>query len=188
MRFPASIAALAALALSPVVYGAPGDSFEGAARDAWLTGKIEMAFTLNQHLNPFAIDTSVEDGVVMLEGEVTSDIDRDLAKNVAASVDGVVEVKNELTVDSEALRSRNAEERRDFPSWFDDATTTAAVKTRLIANTNTKGLQIDVDTRDDVVTLSGRVASAEQKSLAGEIAQGTRDVRDVRNLLVVDDS
>ena len=59
-----------------------------------------------------------------------------------------------------AAASRN--EHRDFPSWLDDATTTAAVKSRLIANSNTKDLQIDVDTRDDVVTLSGRVATGER--------------------------
>ena len=73
-------------------------------------------------------------------------------------------------------------------SNFDDATTTAAVKSRLIANTNTKCLQIDVDTRNDVVTLSGRVATGEQKELAEQIAGNTRDVDSVRNLLVVDES
>lgn len=59
---------------------------------------------------------------------------------------------------------------RSFFKWVDDATTTAAVKTRLVGNDNTKGLQIDVDTSSDVVTLSGRVASAQETQLAEEIA------------------
>jgi osmotically-inducible protein OsmY len=38
------------------------------------------------------------------------------------------------------------------------------------------------------VTLSGRVQSDEEKSLAAEIARNSSDVEDVRNNLVVDPS
>jgi osmotically-inducible protein OsmY len=78
--------------------------------------------------------------------------------------------------------------RRNFPTWFDDATTTAAVKSKLVRNSSTTGLEIDVDTREDVVTLSGSVKSDEEKQLAEQLARNTGDVKDVRNLLVVDDS
>jgi osmotically-inducible protein OsmY len=54
-----------------------------------------------------------------------------------------------------------------------------------MGNPNTKGMQIDVDTRGDVVTLSGEVASSEEKSLAEELTRNTGDVKDVRNQLVV---
>jgi len=171
----------------------PSDGFKGAARDAWLTGKVEMAFALNSELNPFAIDTSIENGVARLTGMVESDIDRDLAGEVAKSIEGVTMVKNELKVDAmqhaTSSRGRSAsDEHRDFPTWFDDATTTAAVKSKLIANANTKGLQIDVDTAEDVVTLSGTVSSEEQRQLAEQLARNTGDVKAVRNHLVVDDS
>jgi hyperosmotically inducible protein len=165
-----------------------GASFRGEVRDAWITGKLEMAYTLNEHLNPFAIDSDVDGGMVTLTGMVESDIDRDLAAEIAKSVDGVVRVSNELTLGMpKAEQGGVAAERegRNFPTWFDDATTTAAVKTRLIRNANTQGLEIDVDTNEDVVTLSGSVDSNEQKDLAGEIAGNTGDVKGVRNLLVV---
>ena len=42
-----------------------------------------------------------------------------------------------------------------------------------------------VDTRGDVVTLSGEVASAEEKQLAEELARNTGDVKQVHNQLVV---
>jgi osmotically-inducible protein OsmY len=54
-----------------------------------------------------------------------------------------------------------------------------------MGNPNTQGMQIDVDTRGDVVTLSGEVASSEEKSLAEELTRNTGDVKDVRNQLVV---
>ena len=170
------------------------DTFSGTARDAWITGKIETVFTLNRHLNPFTIDTDVENGIAMLSGSVESDIDRDLAVELAKNVDGVVEVRNEIVVEGETARAKKETDDtaradgRSFTTWVDDATTTAAVKTRLIANSNTQGLDIDVDTMGDIVTLSGHVDSDEQKTLAAEIAKSTGDVRDVRNNLVVDAS
>lgn len=165
--------------------------FEGAAHDAWLTGKIETIYTLNRHLNPFSIDTDVDNGVVHLTGTVKSDIDRDLAGELAKGVTGVVDVVNDLEVDTKAVaeeRGQSASKRRDFGSWVDDATTTAAVKSKLIGNSNTKGLKIDVDTRDDVVTLSGRVKTEAEKTLAEEIARNTGDVKAIHNNLVVDPS
>jgi hyperosmotically inducible protein len=180
-------AAAAALSLTSLsVLAASSNTFKGATKDAWITGKVETAFVLNPHLNPFAISTDVENGVVHLMGIVQSDIDRDLAVQVAKGVEGVVAVKSDLKVDNQVKPAKAEGQRRDFGSWVDDATTTAAVKSKLVANTNTEGLKIDVDTNDDVVTLSGRVASAQERDLAGEIAKNTGDVKAVRNNLVVD--
>jgi hyperosmotically inducible periplasmic protein len=166
-------------------------SFEGATQDAWITGKIETVYTLNRYLNPFRIDTDVANGIVTLTGTVESDIDRDLAGELAKGIDGVVDVENQLVVDASHRPNHDAAVeteagRRDFGTWVDDATTTAAVKSKLLANPNTEGLQIDVDTSHDVVTLSGRVDSDEQKNLAEELARNTGDVDDVHNQLVVD--
>ena len=187
-RLSTAIVSLAAFASTAAIAEA-SNSFEGAAKDAWLTGRIETMYLLNEHLNPFSISTDVENGVVMLEGTVDSEIDRDLAGALAKNVDGVTKVENQLVVDAaaeSAARQDRQDGRRDFGSWVDDATTTAAVKSRLIRNSSTKGLEIDVDTRDDVVTLSGRVNSDEEKQLAAEIALHTSDVSEVTNNLVVD--
>lgn len=173
---------------------AHADDFEGAARDAWITGKVETVLLLNRHLNNFAIDTDTENGTVTLTGSVESDIDRDLAVSLAEGVEGVDEVRDQLTIDGEGARvvARDTEEADDehdgrtFGTWVDDATTTAAVKSKLVANAETKGLEIDVDTYEDVVTLSGRVQSDQVKDLAASIAMNTGDVRDVHNNLVVD--
>ena len=168
--------------------GYASDAYEGEVKDAWIAGKIETIYTLNRNLNPFDIDTSVENGVVMLEGIVENDIERDLAVELAKEVDGVTEVKNGLSIQAgtRAQRESAANTRRDFGTWVDDATTTAAVKSRLVSNSNVKGLQIDVDTNNDIVTLSGRVSTDTQKQLAEQLAQNVRDVHEVKNNLVVD--
>jgi hyperosmotically inducible protein len=165
------------------------ESFTGASRDAWIAGKIETVYALNRHLSPFSINTDVENGVAHLTGSVESDIDRDLAEELAKGIDGVTEVNNELMVDAQSKSQAGDAERpssRGFGAWVDDVTTTAAVKSRLIANENIKGLSINVTTEQDVVTLSGRVTSDEQSDLAEEIASNTADVSDVKNNLVVD--
>lgn len=170
------LAALPALAAKP--NGQPGD--------AWIQGKIETVFALNRHLDGYAIDANVNNGVVHLTGKVENDIDRDLAGELAKGVDGVVSVKNDLAiVEHSRVTTANSGEHRQFGRWVDDATTTAAVKTKLLADKNIAGTKINVDTRGDVVTLSGEVQSSEAKQLAEQIAKNTGDVKQVRNQLTI---
>jgi len=174
--------------------------FSGDARDAWITGKLEAVYALNPHLDAFSIKTETTAAKVHLTGTVDSDIDRDLAGELAKGIDGVVSVDNDLVVKSGTRsttphaatatakpsdKSTAANGDRPFGVWVDDATTTAMVKSKLLADPNIKGTKIDVDTRSDVVTLSGTVGSREQKELAEKIAKNTGDVKQVKNQLVV---
>ena len=158
---------------------------QGAAKDAWIDGRLESVYALNRHLSAFAIDTDVDNGVVRLTGQVQSDIDRDLAGELAKGIDGVVKVNNQLDIAADAHAPPRKGEDRSFGVWIDDVTTTARVKSKLLANPNTKGMQIHVDTRNDVVILSGEVASSEERSLAEELARNTGYGKDVRNELIV---
>jgi osmotically-inducible protein OsmY len=67
-----------------------------------------------------------------------------------------------------------------------DKATTAAVKTKLLADTKVGGLAIDVDTKDNVVTLTGKVHSAAERTEAVRLAKTTTGVKSVVNKLVVD--
>jgi hyperosmotically inducible periplasmic protein len=66
---------------------------------------------------------------------------------------------------------------------LDDATVTAKVKTALIADPGIKGMAIDVDTAQNVVTLSGTVASEDARKQAERIARQTEGVKEVKNNL-----
>lgn len=165
------------------------DQIQQQTRDAWLDGKLESALLFNQHLNSFEIDTEVKHGTAYLTGAVDSDIDKDLAGEVAKSIEGIEEVKNKLTVDREAAtaarESESFEQRSEWRQALSDATMTAMVKSRLLFNDNTSGMDINVDSRNGVVTLSGTVESDEEAALAAEIAGNIEDVRDVENRLQV---
>ena len=71
---------------------------------------------------------------------------------------------------------------------IDDAGITAAVKTAFATDPDVRALSIDVDTRDGMVTLSGRVGSAAERARAEDIARRTDGVKAVHNELTVGNS
>jgi osmotically-inducible protein OsmY len=183
-----AIATATLTATAPAFAGQQAGDWEGELKDAWLDGKLETSYTLNRYLNPLDIETDVENGVVLLTGTVDSEIDRELAEEIAKGTKGVSEVVNELEV-VKTDRSELAEDTEsaldDFEQRFSDATTTARVKFALLANESTEGLDIDVDTRQGVVTLEGEVASDQAMELAERIAANAEGVNEVDNKLRV---
>ena len=68
---------------------------------------------------------------------------------------------------------------------IDDAAITTKVKAALMAEPGLRSLEINVDTRDNVVTLNGTVDSQEKKQRAMQLAQGVEGVKSVSDNLVV---
>lgn len=68
---------------------------------------------------------------------------------------------------------------------LDDAAITTKVKTALIGEPGLKALQIDVDTANGVVTLSGNVDSPTNVDRATQVAQAIQGVKSVDNRLTV---
>ncbi len=171
------------IALSPMTAFADDGDTSRQLSEARQEGSVVTAIALNRHLNPFKIDVEVENGTAVLTGEVESDVDRDLAEEVAMSVDGVQKVDNQLTVDRDAERTERDD--KSMSQRFDNATTTASVKSKLLWNSNTEGLDINVTTMNGVVTLDGVAQSEEAKDLAERLAANTDGVRDVENNITV---
>lgn len=68
---------------------------------------------------------------------------------------------------------------------LDDASITAAIKTKLLADERTKGFDINVDTAKGRVTLRGGADSVASKNAANDIASTTDGVIAVDNQLIV---
>ncbi len=66
---------------------------------------------------------------------------------------------------------------------IDDATLTATVKSKLVADKATNVLRIDVDTNRGTVYLNGIVETADQRARAEEIARRVDGVKGVVNNL-----
>jgi osmotically-inducible protein OsmY len=194
----AALGALATVGSTPTAFAQGDDATmeqrsdqaRVALKDAWIDGRLEATFLFNEHLNSFDIATEVNNGVVRLDGAVESEVERDLAGQIARSIDGVRGVENELTVNASGVRqARNSDAGREaqgFRQAVLDATLTARIKSKLLANGNVSGLAVDVDSHGGGVTLSGVVASEEEKELIASIAINTEGATSVNNRLTVE--
>ena len=84
----------------------------------------------------------------------------------------------EIKADASAAAARAGE-------LASDASTTAAVKAKLVTDTELSALQINVDTKDGAVTLTGPAPNAAAKSRAETIAKSVKGVNAVHNNLAV---
>ncbi len=171
------------IGLAPfAAYAAEGDASRELS-EARQEGSIWTAFALNRHLNPFTIDVDVENGSAKLTGKVETDVERDLAEQIALGIEGVKKVDNQLTLDP-AFEAKASTEP-NLSQRFDDATLVATVKSKLLWNSNTEGLDINVNADNGKVSLTGNAQTAEAKELAGRLAANTDGVRAVNNQLSV---
>lgn len=155
--------------------------------DARIENSIETAYLLSEPLSFYDLDVSVNNGVVTLKGAVESKIDAKLATDIAHSAADVRSVENELKIEPGSRKAPSGVESESarFMQRVKDANVTAKVKSQLLWNSKTEGLNIDVDTEKGLVTLSGDVASREEAKLAVKLAADTEGVRKVKNNLKV---
>ena len=168
------------------------NKWEKGAKDAWIDGKAEATLLFNGNLDSFDINTDVKDGNVVLTGKVENTVDKKLAEELVANIDGVMSVDNKLTVvaaddDMDGDMSDDIENSVDEgTSELTDAKIATVIKTRLLMDTDISGFDIDVDVENGVVVLTGEVDSDAERDLAVEIAKNASDVKDVEsNLRVV---
>ena len=90
-------------------------------------------------------------------------------------------VKTEEYGHDAKVKTENAAEKTG--EVITDAAITSEVKTKFLAEPGVSGLNINVDTNDHVVTLSGNVKSKAEAAKAMSIARGTKGVKRVVNHL-----
>ena len=77
------------------------------------------------------------------------------------------------------------QEERSVGETLDDQAIVTSVKTKLLANSDVSGLDINVDSFKSVVTLKGVVETVEEREKALEIARDTNGVKGVRSQLFI---
>jgi hyperosmotically inducible periplasmic protein len=85
---------------------------------------------------------------------------------------------------TDKVAAKTSEAASKTAEVMDDTALTAKVKAAILAEPGLRSLQIGVETRDAVVTLSGAVDSPPLKERARQVAQGVAGVRDVVDNLV----
>lgn len=78
-----------------------------------------------------------------------------------------------------------ARDQQSVGSYVDDSAITAAVKAKMAEDKNVSATAISVETLKGTVQLSGFAKSQAEKDRAENIARNTKDVKAVRNSIVV---
>ena len=196
--------------------------------NATIVTKIKAKLVADSATRGFNINVDAQNGVVTLRGTAPSEGAKAKAEEIARSIRGVTEIKNELLVGeaslnpqtttaraaqavkkgeqeageaweatkdktSQAVQAGKQEAGEAWEATKDktsqavqagkqgtgDAWISAKVKSRLMANTETRGLGIHVTTEKGIVTLVGTVPSKAIRKQAIELAKGVQGVKKV---------
>jgi len=155
---------------------------------------VEKHLKADRSLDDSSISVkSVDKGVVSLTGKASSLDDNERALYCALSQPGVVRVSSKIdvsdTLPDEDFRTEEAAKpatgQRTVGGVASDLWITSATKMKLAADSRTPATEINVDSRDGVVTLFGMVPTQKSKSAAAEIAKGVAGVKRVENQIEV---
>ena len=111
-----------------------------ANSDAWLRAKVKATLLFHRSVSAGNTEVDVKDGIVTLRGNATNQAQKDLTTEYAKDVEGVKDVRNEMTVSKTSKKThRTAGEK------IDDASITAQVKMALLLHRSTSALNTRVD-------------------------------------------
>ena len=159
--------------------------------DPGITSSVKSKLIADEVVKARDINVDTRDRVVTLTGTVQSPIEESRAIEIARNTKGVADVVDKMSVASAEPGATPTTGRLDTSSATSvggavaDATITSDIKARLLADADLNGQKIDVNTHDRVVTLSGAVATLEQKSKAVELAGKADNVVRVEDNLLM---
>lgn len=156
----------------------------GLVVNARQEAQIWTTYALSPYLRANDLSVSVVDGKATLTGNVEEDVHKELAGEIAAGVTGIDKVDNQIIVDAN-YKAADRGDKRGYGDMIDDATITAAVKSKLLWSKHTEGMDTKVVTNGGKVVLTGTVASQQAKQQAEQLAKNTDGVRSVDNKLQI---
>lgn len=162
-----------------------GFTGERAAKDsdAWLVTKVKTTLLFHRNVSASQTEVSAKNGKVTLQGEATSQAQRELTTEYAADVEGVKDVKNKMTVSkSPKLPNDTMGEK------IDDASITAQVKMTLLFHRSTSANNTKVETNEGIVTLGGKARNSAEKDLVTKLVTNINGVKSVANNMTIDGS
>ena len=173
---------------------------------AWITAKVQSQYYLNPSLKPWRIEVDTSSsGAVTLSGTVDSDADRDEAVRIARTTEGVSAVHENLRVqprtvattgtikdttdvknDAREVKDDARSAARKTAEAVDDSWITMKIQSKFFLDDDVRARNIDVETRNGMVTLKGAVQSEGERQHALAVARSTNGVTMVHDSLVVD--
>ena len=151
--------------------------------DMWIGRKVKLTLLFHRNVSATTTTVEVKEGIVTLRGKASSMAQKELTTEYANDIEGVNEVKNQMTVaDVPEPAERTAGER------LDDASVTAQVMTALLTHRSTSSFKTKVETRDGEVMLTGIAKNAAEKSLVTKLVADIYGVTSVKNQMTIEET
>jgi hyperosmotically inducible protein len=143
------------------------------------------------------VDADADRNAVTISGDVPTQALRTRAVEAAKAAHAGVVVTDKIDVEpgiversafdddmAREARARAATASESVGDSLDDAWIHAKIRSKLLAEGEFPGGSLNVDVKDNVVTLRGSVSTSEDKAKAEQLAKATDGVKSVRNQLV----
>jgi hyperosmotically inducible periplasmic protein len=149
-----------------------------AISDTAITAQVKTKLATDSNIKSSDISVTTVNGVVTLEGSVDDAAAKSAAERTAKSVTGVTSVSNRLSTPSGSMTAMKttAEDAQDAMS---DTWITTKVKSLLLADSDAKGFDVKVETRDGIVILEGELETQAAIAHVRDIAAGVEGVKSV---------
>lgn len=168
----------------PGVASAEGQTAGQRLDDATITAEVKARILADETSRGININVDTSNGSVTLRGTAPTEAAKLRAEAIAADVDGVKQVNNDLLIGDSSVNPQTATAKardaaKDGAAAASDSWITSKVKTQLLADDDVKGSDITVSTTDGIVTLSGVVSTESMRRQATAIASKVEGVKKV---------
>ncbi|MCC5888526.1 MAG: BON domain-containing protein [Gammaproteobacteria bacterium] len=157
-------------------------TMDSAASDASILSRVEANLAGEGALSNSSsdVDVSIANGVVTLTGEVADAAAKTAAERAARAVDGVRSVRNDLTLSSRrTTSSSDSYGPNELGDAMSDSWITTQVKAELLSDDLSSGFDVEVETVDGWVTLTGTLVDRAAIDHVRTIVEGVDGVRGV---------
>jgi len=169
--------AVAADAPAPTAHS---DGLVATLDDTAITAKIKSKLMGEKSLGKSEISVTTTNGVVTLTGHAINSTAKSLAESDAKSVEGVKSVDNSLVTYSHSkTEAKTKKAVAKTGHAMSDSWITTKVKSEILADSVSKGFDVNVTTTHGVVVLKGKLANSDAiehvKDIAGKV-EGVKSV------------
>lgn len=164
-------------------------SFSQKLHDASITAALKTRLLTNRNTHGMAISVETQGNVVTLSGSVASEKESKLSERIALGTAGVRQVKNNITVQTNAADIANARaklgESKDIATAVTDSWISTQARAFLTFSNDYPGSDVSVSSINGTVTLEGFARDAQQRSLIEKEVLDIVGVQSVVNKLAI---
>jgi hyperosmotically inducible protein len=156
---------------------AHSDSAGAAMSDSAITAKVKAKLMEDNQVKSSHIKVVTTNGVVTLTGRAMTSESKSAAVELAEGVNGVKSVDDELTIGSRTASSHGAVANTEIEG--SDTWITTKVKSKIMADSMSRGFDVHVETTNGVVILRGTLANHDAIAHVKDLAETVDGVKSV---------